>query len=147
MTGVQTCALPIYARFKMGELPLAFVSMDNCSQNGKRLQDAVLTIAREWCERGFVEKRFLSYLTNPRKISFPWTMIDKITPHPAESVQMTLNHLGFMDMDIVVTGAKNLHRTLCKRGSKRIPDCRRQFSRRAYADCHTERSLHGSIHC
>ena len=95
-----------YARFKMGELPLAFVSMDNCSQNGKRLQDAVLTIAREWCERGFVEKRFLSYLTNPRKISFPWTMIDKITPHPAESVQMTLNRLGFMDMDIVVTGAK-----------------------------------------
>lgn len=95
-----------YARFKMGELPLAFVSMDNCSQNGKRLQDAVLTIAREWCERGFVEERFLSYLTNPRKISFPWTMIDKITPHPAESVQMTLNRLGFMDMDIVVTGAK-----------------------------------------
>jgi fructuronate reductase len=92
-----------YTRYQHGELPIAFVSMDNCSHNGDKLYSAVETIARTWAEKGLVEEAFLKYINNPQKVSFPWSMIDKITPRPAESVKNALNESGFASTDILCT--------------------------------------------
>lgn len=37
----------LYERYKAGAYPLALVSMDNCSQNGAKLRESVLTL-RSW---------------------------------------------------------------------------------------------------
>jgi fructuronate reductase len=95
-----------YWRFRNGSFPLAFVSMDNCSHNGDKLRDAVMTISRAWMENGFVGEDFISYLLNPEKISFPWSMIDKITPRPSDTVKEALEKTGFSDTEIVCTEKK-----------------------------------------
>lgn len=92
-----------YTRFKSGQLPVALVSMDNCSENGKRLNESVVFIAKAWAEKGLVEKEFVDYLNNPAKVSFPWSMIDKITPRPSEDVKNMLESKGIGGMDIVKT--------------------------------------------
>ena len=56
--------------------------MDNCSHNGDKLKKAVIKVAEEWRKRGFVLDEFISYISNKNEVSFPWTMIDKITPRP-----------------------------------------------------------------
>ena len=92
-----------YQRYKNGNMPLAFVSMDNISENGKRLFDAVVFIAKGWVyESKLVEKEFLDYLYSD-KVSFPWTIIDRITPSPAEENQKLLRNYGIADMDILRT--------------------------------------------
>ena len=55
------CAL-LLARYRAGQLPLAVVSMDNCSHNGEKLRNAVVEIARAWHWDGFVDGGFLAYL-------------------------------------------------------------------------------------
>lgn len=90
-------------RFLAGAFPIAMVSTDNFSQNGQRFQESILTIANEWEKAGFVSKDFISYLTNPEKVSFPWSMIDRITPNPSTTVEETLNQEGFCDMEIIHT--------------------------------------------
>lgn len=97
-----TAAL-LLARFRAGAHPLAMVSMDNCSHNGDRLRDAVLAIAQGWAEGGYVDEGFLRYLRDPARVSFPLSMIDKITPRPAEAVQKKLEALGIADMEPIVT--------------------------------------------
>lgn len=97
-----------YTRFLCGELPIAFVSMDNCSRNGEKLHKAVMTIAQKWAHSSMVQTEFLLYLNNTEKVSFPWTMIDKITPRPSEEVKSKLNEIGFGDTEIVCT-AKNTY--------------------------------------
>lgn len=94
-----------YIRYKNGELPVAFVSMDNCSRNGEKLHDAMETIIKKWTENGLVEEGFLKYINNTDKVSFPWSMIDKITPRPSQSVKETLESSGFGSTDIVCTKA------------------------------------------
>ena len=69
-------------RFQNGAYPLAVVSMDNCSHNGEKLQTSVMTVAKAWLEKGFVGQDFIDYLSDETKITFPWSMIDKITPRP-----------------------------------------------------------------
>jgi len=101
------CAMA-FERYLAGGRPLAFLSLDNCSRNGERLREAILTIAREWTERGFTSGGFISWLENPKNVSFPWSMIDKITPHPTESVRAELERAGLTGMDIIVTGAKTV---------------------------------------
>jgi fructuronate reductase len=91
----------VYERYLAGKKKLALVSMDNCSHNGEKLQDAVLTIARAWEKNGLVEKGFVAYLEN--SVSFPWSMIDKITPRPDADVQKMLQKDGFEDTTLVVT--------------------------------------------
>lgn len=93
-----------YTRYQNGELPIAFVSMDNCSHNGDKLYNAVTTIVNHWMQDGFVEEKFLQYITNPEKVSFPWSMIDKITPRPAQSVKKALNASGVAGAEIICTG-------------------------------------------
>ncbi|HKJ32091.1 MAG TPA: mannitol dehydrogenase family protein [Balneolales bacterium] len=92
-----------YRRYKKGQYPLTFVSMDNCSHNGDKLKNGVITVAEEWQNRGFVEQGFVDYLEDEQKITFPLTMIDKITPRPSETVRDVLVDLGIEDMDPVIT--------------------------------------------
>lgn len=100
---ITKVALLAYTRYKNGELPIAFVSMDNCSSNGEKLHDAVERVISKWVEGGLVETGFLEYVNNPKKVSFPWSMIDKITPRPSQSVKETLESNGFESTDIVIT--------------------------------------------
>ena len=93
-------------RYKNGGAPIAMVSMDNCSHNGDKLKTSVLTIASEWKKHGFVNDGFISYLTDESKVSFPLTMIDKITPRPADSVCAELEKVGVEDMAPVITSKK-----------------------------------------
>ena len=72
----------LYERYKAGEYPIALVSMDNCSQNGAKLRESVLTMTEEWKKAGFVDDGFISYVSDEKVVAFPWTMIDKITPRP-----------------------------------------------------------------
>ncbi|MGD1817011.1 MAG: mannitol dehydrogenase family protein [Pleomorphochaeta sp.] len=91
----------VYNRYKAIDWPLALVSMDNCSHNGEKLENAVKTIAKEWANNGLIDKNFLTYLDE--KVSFPWSMIDKITPRPDASVVEMLKKDGFEDTEIIVT--------------------------------------------
>ena len=90
-------------RFKAGAKPIALVSMDNCSQNGAKLQSAVLETAETWLKNGFVPKEFVAYISDTSKVSFPWTMIDKITPRPAKNVQEQLEKDGICDIAPITT--------------------------------------------
>jgi fructuronate reductase len=92
-----------YARYKKGQYPITLISMDNCSNNGDRLKESVMTIAEEWLKRGFVDEGFVVYLTDENKITYPLSMIDKITPRPSEIIGKALKDQGLEDMDIVVT--------------------------------------------
>ena len=85
-------------RYQMGGAPLAVVSMDNCSHNGEKLQGSILEVARAWQQKGFVPAGFVQWLSDEQKVSFPWTMIDKITPRPAPQVQKMLTEAGIEDM-------------------------------------------------
>ena len=102
--GIVTAML--FARFKAGAAPLALVSMDNVSQNGKKLRAAVLETAEAWKNAGFVPEDFLAYVSDESKVSFPWSMIDKITPRPSDGVCQMLTADGVEDMAPVVT---NVH--------------------------------------
>ena len=90
-------------RYNSCRAPIAAVSMDNCSHNGEKLRAGVTGIAREWQERGFVPGDFVAWLEDETQVSFPWSMIDKITPRPAEAVERQLSALGIEDMAPVVT--------------------------------------------
>lgn len=94
----------LYARYKAGEKPIAMVSMDNCSHNGDKLSAAVNAYAEKWAENGLVEAGFVDYICSKEKVSFPWTMIDKITPRPDASVEEILRKDGVEDLDPVITG-------------------------------------------
>ena len=96
----------LYERYQAGKYPLALVSMDNCSQNGARLRQSVLTMAEEWKKAGYVDDGFLAYVSDEKTIAFPWTMIDKITPRPSEQIAADLEALGLEDMQPVITAKK-----------------------------------------
>lgn len=96
----------LYERYQAGKYPLALVSMDNCSQNGAKLRESVLTMTEEWQKAGFVDSGFAAYVSDEKTVSFPWTMIDKITPRPSEQIADDLEKLGVEDMQPVITGKK-----------------------------------------
>lgn len=93
----------LLARYQANQAPIAMVSTDNFSQNGQRLQDAVMLIAKGWQANGFVDQGFLDYLSNPDKVSFPWSMIDRITPNPSMAVAKQLAADGFEDTTLIHT--------------------------------------------
>lgn len=99
------CAL-LFERFKANKAPLAVVSMDNCSHNGEKLQSSIVTMAKEWEKKGFVGADFVAYITDEKQVSFPWSMIDKITPRPADSVCEELQKIGVEDMAPVITSKR-----------------------------------------
>ena len=94
----------LFERFKANGAPLAVVSMDNCSHNGEKLQSSVMTVAKAWAEKGFVGQDFIDWLSDETKVSFPWSMIDKITPRPHKIVEEALAKDGIEDMTPIVTG-------------------------------------------
>ena len=93
----------LFERFKAGKFPVAVVSMDNCSHNGEKLKSSIVTMAEEWQKKGFVPAEFVVYVNDEAQVAFPWSMIDKITPRPAASVQAELEKLGIEDIAPVVT--------------------------------------------
>ena len=82
--------------------------MDNCSHNGDKLKAAVMTYAKTWEEQGIVKEGFAAYLSDPEKVTFPWSMIDKITPRPDDAVKAMLTEDGFEDTDLIIT-SKNTY--------------------------------------
>ena len=98
----------LYTRYTHGALPIAMVSMDNCSHNGDKLYAAVNAFAKAWTDNGLVEAGFLGYVNDQTKVTFPWSMIDKITPRPDAKVEAMLaeDHIG--GPDAVVT-SKNTY--------------------------------------
>lgn len=98
----------LYTRFLSGEKSIAMVSMDNCSHNGTKLYEAVEAFAKQWEESALVKEGFHAYINDPKKVSFPWTMIDKITPRPDPSVRDILAKDGVEELDPVVT-SKNTY--------------------------------------
>lgn len=101
-SAMSVTAALMYERFCAGGTPVALVSMDNCSRNGEKLKESVLTIAEGWCRRGFCGADFVEWLKSP-KVSFPWSMIDKITPRPDSTICGELTALGVEGMSPVKT--------------------------------------------
>ena len=93
----------LFARYKAGAKPIAMVSTDNCSHNGDKLYAAVNAFAKAWSENGKADKGFFDYINDKKKVSFPWSMIDKITPRPDASVEEILKADGLEGLDPVVT--------------------------------------------
>lgn len=93
----------LLARYEESKAPIAMVSTDNFSRNGQKFQDAIMTIAKAWVNNGFAAAGFIDYLNDPEKVSFPWSMIDRITPNPSEAVEQELKAAGIEDMEILHT--------------------------------------------
>ena len=98
----------LYTRYTASKLPLAMVSMDNCSHNGDKLYAAVNAFAKAWCDAGLADKGFLDYVNDSNCVSFPWSMIDKITPRPDAAVEALLAKDGLEELDAVIT-SKNTY--------------------------------------
>lgn len=96
----------LHERFVNGELPVAMVSMDNCSHNGDKLYAAVNEFASEWEKRGVCKSGFLKYINDESKVTFPWTMIDKITPRPDAKIEQILKDDGIEELEPVITTKK-----------------------------------------
>lgn len=97
----------LYARYRAGEKPIAMVSTDNCSHNGDKLYAAISTFAEAWVENGKADAGFKAYIDSG-KVSFTWSMIDKITPRPDESVKAILKNDGVEELEPFVT-SKNTY--------------------------------------
>ena len=93
----------LYERFQAGALPLTLQSMDNCSHNGDKVKAGVYAYAEKWAEMGLVPAEFVAYVKDETKITYPWSMIDKITPRPDEKVQKMLEADGFEDNYTIIT--------------------------------------------
>jgi len=93
----------LYERFLAGQLPLTVQSMDNCSHNGDKVKAGVMAYAERWVSDGLVPQAFLDYLRDETKVTFPWSMIDKITPRPHEKVKELLAKDGFEDNNYIET--------------------------------------------
>lgn len=92
----------LYARYRAGEKPIAMVSTDNCSHNGDKLEAAISAFADAWVKNGKAAPGFLDYIRS-EKVSFTWSMIDKITPRPDASVEKLLQEDGIEDLEPVIT--------------------------------------------
>lgn len=88
----------LFERYQAGAFPLALVSMDNMSHNGEKLQNSVFAYVNRWVEKQLVPIDFSEYILNSGKVSFPWTMIDKITPRPDAKIEALLEKDGLEDM-------------------------------------------------
>ncbi|MBR5421362.1 MAG: mannitol dehydrogenase family protein [Lachnospiraceae bacterium] len=101
-TMAQAVAM-LYYRFKAGAAPVTLVSLDNCSNNGDRLKASVLYLAEKWQEKGFVDSAFMAYVRDGKKVAFPLSMIDRITPRPDAKIAEELEAMGIKNMSPIVT--------------------------------------------
>ncbi len=93
----------LLARFNAGAAPIAMVSTDNFSQNGARFREAILTVANGWLEHGHVGQDFVDYVSDESRVSFPWSMIDRITPNPSPETEAALKEQGWSDLELIRT--------------------------------------------
>ena len=93
----------LYERFKAGRLPVTVQSMDNCSHNGDKVRTGVFAYADRWLADGLVPQEFVDYVHDESLITFPWSMIDNITPRPHAKVKEMLAADGFADNDYIET--------------------------------------------
>ena len=105
-SAMAVVAALLFERFNTCKAPLAVVSMDNCSHNGEKLRNSITEMVSEWNKKGFVGDDFVKYVNDESVISFPWSMIDKITPRPADSVAKSLEEAGVEDMAPVITSKR-----------------------------------------
>ena len=105
-SAMSVIAAMMLGRFEAGAKPIALVSMDNCSRNGEKLREGVMFVAEKWREKGFVSDEFIAYLSDSSRVSFPWSMIDKITPRPDDSITKELADMGIEDMQPIITAKK-----------------------------------------
>lgn len=103
VSAMGAIAALLHARFKAGAAPIAMVSTDNFSQNGDRFRSAIIDIATTWAQAGLVEQEYVDYVSDQERVSFPLTMIDRITPNPAETVAQKLKSIDFADSEIFHT--------------------------------------------
>jgi fructuronate reductase len=94
----------LYARYKACAAPIAMVSTDNFSKNGERFRSAVLSIVKNWLIRDLVDRGFFDYISDEKRVSFPWTMIDRITPNPSQETAKFLVEQGFNDLPLIDAG-------------------------------------------
>ncbi len=62
-----------------------------------------MAFAEAWVKAGSAEEGFMIYLQDENKVSFPWTMIDKITPRPDKKVEEILKKDGVEDVSPLIT--------------------------------------------
>ena len=93
----------LYERYKAGKLPVTLQSTDNCSHNGDKVKAGVYAYAEKWAADGLVPEDFVAYVKDETKVTYPWSMIDKITPRPHEKVQALLAADGFEDNGTIIT--------------------------------------------
>ena len=142
-TYIGKVAALCYARYQAGALPLALVSMDNCSHNGKRLEDAVCDFAKHWAENGAADAGFAAYIAGNDKIAFPWTAIDKITPRPdlRRSDGRRSGRYG-----AGTDGPAHLCCAVCQRRADAVPRCGRSLPEWPSGPERKWRLLHGPQH-
>lgn len=98
----------LFERYKNGAYPVSMLSIDNCSNNGDKLKEAIITIAKEWLKNDIIEEAgktkggFIEYLEN--KVSYPLSMIDKITPRPSDIISSKLKELGLENTETFKVG-------------------------------------------
>ena len=100
ITAIEQVAAGLLARQVAGSPPLALISMDNFAENGTHLEKAIVTIAETWHKNQRVDIGFINYV---KTMSYPWTMVDKITPRPSEDVAEILAADGYTDTVITKT--------------------------------------------
>lgn len=88
-------------RKRAGLKPMALVSLDNCQNNGTRLHRAITDMAQCWLDNGFITDDEFNFVTN--EITYPLSMIDKITPHPDNRVTEKLIADGLEDIQPFLT--------------------------------------------
>ncbi|MCL2456021.1 MAG: mannitol dehydrogenase family protein [Defluviitaleaceae bacterium] len=97
----------LFARFENSAPPLSIVSLDNFAENGAVLEKIIFDATRKFAQKFFshtYEKNFSQeFFSYVKKIKFPWTMIDKITPRPSDEVAKILARDGFADTEIFRT--------------------------------------------
>lgn len=88
----ETITALLYHRYQHGAFPLTLSSHDNCSHNGDILKFVVNYYSDQYNDKGF--SRYIE-----EKISFPLSMIDKITPRPDARIAELLKNDGVEDLD------------------------------------------------
>jgi fructuronate reductase len=101
-TAMGVTAKLLLERFREGGNPLTLVSTDNFSHNGDKLKESVLEIASAWVSSGIAQNEFIDYINE--KISFPLSVIDRITPNADQRISDYLNSIGFEDNKITPSG-------------------------------------------
>lgn len=107
-TTMARLASLLVRRFRAGGHPINMLSFDNFSHNGDKLRASLLEIIRGWVSAGALTDDVRAWVEDSSQVSFPITVIDKITPRPNTDLARELSDLGFVDMDVRSVGGTPL---------------------------------------